>query len=70
MQQTSAPIEVIVYPGVHHAFDVTELKPSRPSAGRWVEYDEAAARDAEAKTRVFLTDQLTTVAPAPRVKPQ
>ena len=38
----------------NHAFDVVELKPGIRSLGRWVEYDEPAARDAEQKLRAFL----------------
>ena len=55
----SAPIDLILYPGVQHAFDVTQLKPGRSSIGQWgLEYDEVAARDAEAKTLEFLTGHL------------
>jgi dienelactone hydrolase len=54
----SATIDLTVYPGVHHAFDVAQLKPGRSAGGRWVEYDEPAARDAEKKTRAFLAAQL------------
>jgi len=57
-------------PGVHHAFDVAQLKPGRSSAGRWLEFDEPAARDAEEKTRAFLADNLVSIAetqqPGPR----
>jgi len=49
-----ATIALTVYPGVHHAFDVAELTPGMRSLGRWVEYDEPAARDAEHKVRAFL----------------
>ena len=60
----SASIGVTVYPGVHHAFDVAQLKPGRSSDGRWLEYDEVAARDAEEKTRAFLAEHLAGM-PAP-----
>src|SRR5262249_3592385 len=50
-QPDSASIDLTVYPRVHHAFDVAQLKPGRSSDGRWLEYDEPAARDAEQKTR-------------------
>jgi dienelactone hydrolase len=54
----SATIDLTIYPGVHHAFDVTQLKPGRGAGGRWVEFDELAARDAEERTRAFLAAQL------------
>ena len=53
-----ATIALTVYPGVHHAFDVAELTPGMRSMGRWVEYDEPAARDAEQKLRAFLAANL------------
>ena len=53
-----ATIALTVYPGVHHAFDVAELTPGMRSLGRWVEYDEPAARDAEQKLRAFLAANL------------
>ena len=62
----SASIDLTVYPGVHHAFDVAQLKPGRSSAGRWMEYDEPAARDAENKTRAFLADHLVSMPAVPR----
>jgi dienelactone hydrolase len=63
----SASIDLTVYPGVHHAFDVAQLKPGLRSLGRWLEYDELAARDAEEKTRTFLADHLMRMpAPQPR----
>jgi len=62
----SASIDLTVYPGVHHASDVVQLKPGRSSDGRWLEYDEPAARDAEKKTRAFLSDHLVSVPAAPR----
>jgi len=43
-----------------------QLKPGRSSDGRWLEYDEPAARDAEKKTRAFLSDHLVSVPAAPR----
>ena len=54
-----AAIALTVYPGVHHAFDVAELTPGIRSLGRWVEYNEPAARDAEQKLRAFLAANLT-----------
>jgi dienelactone hydrolase len=54
----SAPIAMTIYPGVHHAFDVAWLQPGRRSFGHWIEYNEAAARDAEEMTRAFLAAHL------------
>ena len=59
-------IDLTVYPGVHHAFDVAQLKPGRGPNGRWLEYEEPAARDAEKKTRAFLADHLVSMPAAPR----
>jgi len=53
-----ATIALTVYPRVHHAFDVAELTPGMRSLGRWVEYDEPAARDAEQKLHAFLAANL------------
>ena len=54
----SAPIELTLYPGVHHSFDVEWLQPGRLSEGRWMEYDEPAAKDAEARVKAFLAAHL------------
>jgi dienelactone hydrolase len=48
-----APIALTVYPGVHHNFDVALLTPGVSYRGFWLEYNEAAAKDAEEKTRAF-----------------
>jgi dienelactone hydrolase len=53
LRSRSASIDLTVYSGVHHACDVAQLKPGRSSAGRWLEFDEPAARDAKEKTRAF-----------------
>jgi dienelactone hydrolase len=53
-----APITLTVYPGIYHAFDVSELKPGIRSLGHWLEYNERAARDAEEKVRAFLDANL------------
>jgi dienelactone hydrolase len=53
-----ATITLTVYPGAYHAFDVAQLKPGMRVLGHWVEYDEAAARDAEQKLRAFLAANL------------
>jgi dienelactone hydrolase len=53
-----ATIALTVYPGVHHAFDVAELKPGIHLLGHWIEYNEPAAKDAEQKLRAFLAAHL------------
>ena len=65
-QPDSASIDLTVYPDVHHAFDVAQLKPGRAPDGRWLEYDEPATRDAENKTRAFLADHLVSMPAVPR----
>jgi dienelactone hydrolase len=45
---------------------VAQLKPGRSSDGRWLEYDEPAARDAEQKTRAFLAEHLVSVPATPQ----
>jgi dienelactone hydrolase len=52
-----------VYPGAHHAFDVTQLKPGVRSLGHWLEYNEPAARDAAQKLRAYLSAQLGGIPP-------
>jgi dienelactone hydrolase len=48
-----AAIDLVVYPGAHHNFNFRVLTfPRYP--GRWLEYNEATAQDAEAKMRAFL----------------
>ena len=57
-----APITLTVYPGAHHGFNFEMLQPGRSSLGHWLEYNEPAARDAEAKVRAFLAIHLGTAA--------
>jgi dienelactone hydrolase len=56
-----APIDLSVYPGAYHAFDVAELKPGVRFLGHWLEYNEPAARDAEQKLRAFLAMNLAGI---------
>ena len=56
-------VELVVYPGAHHAFDIVAFNPGRSLRGRWVEYNEAAAKDAEEKTRAFLDAHLVEISP-------
>jgi dienelactone hydrolase len=48
------PIDLVVYPGVHHGFYYPELQPGRAMLGRWLEYNEDAAADASRRMRQFL----------------
>jgi dienelactone hydrolase len=52
-----AVIDLIVHPGAHHNFNFRVLTAPR-SPGRWLEYNEAAAQDAEEKMRNFLAANL------------
>jgi dienelactone hydrolase len=55
-------IDLIVYPGAHHNFNFRVLTfPRWP--GRWLEYNEPAAQDAEAKMRAFLAVHLGGTSP-------
>lgn len=53
-----ATLDLVVYPGVHHAFDVDWFQPGRRVNGRWFEYNEHAASDAWDRVRVFLSTNL------------
>ena len=53
-----ATIALSIYPGAYHGFDVAELKPGIRFLGHWLEYNEAAAKDAEQKVRAFLAANL------------
>ena len=48
------PIELVVYPSVHHSFYYPELQPGRKIFGYWLEYNEEAAADATRRMREFL----------------
>ncbi len=52
------PIELVVYPGVHHSFFYPELQPGRKIFGHWLEYNEEAATDATRRMREFLKRHL------------
>jgi dienelactone hydrolase len=58
-----APIALTVYPGVYHNFDVSLLTPGVRYGGYWLEYNDAAAKDAEEKTRAFLDAHLVETSP-------
>jgi dienelactone hydrolase len=52
------PIDLVVYPNVHHGFYYPELQPGRAMLGRWLEYNEDAATDASRRMRQFLDRHL------------
>ena len=52
------PLELVVYPGVHHSFYYPELQPGRKIFGHWLEYNEEAATDATRRMREFLKRHL------------
>ena len=52
------PIDLVVYPQVHHGFYYPELQPGRTMLGRWLEYNEEAATDASRRMREFLKRHL------------
>jgi dienelactone hydrolase len=52
------PIDLVVYPRVHHGFYYPELQPGRTMLGRWLEYNEEAATDASRRMREFLRRHL------------
>jgi dienelactone hydrolase len=52
------PIDLVVYPNVHHGFYYPELQPGRTMLGRWLEYNEQAATDASRRMREFLNRHL------------
>ena len=58
-----SPLDVRRRPGVHHNFDVTQLTPGVRYLGNRLEYNEPAAKDAEAKTRAFLAAHLGGTSP-------
>jgi dienelactone hydrolase len=53
-----APWPISSYADAHHAFDVVWLQPGRRVLGHWIEYNDAAARDAEAKVHEFFAAHL------------
>ena len=63
-----APLTLIVYPGVHHNFDVALLTPGARYKGFWMEYNEPATKDAEEKTRGFLDAHLAETSPGEPTK--
>jgi dienelactone hydrolase len=53
-----APVQLTVYPGAYHAFDIPTLKDGRRYFGHWLAYDADAAHRANAAMHDFLARQL------------
>jgi dienelactone hydrolase len=53
-----APVQLVTYPGAHHAFDVQIFQPVRMMFGHWTEYNAGAAEDSRRRMRAFLADYL------------
>ena len=51
-------VELVVYPGAYHAFDVLSLQPGRTIFGHWLEYNADASNDANRRIRKFLAQHL------------
>jgi dienelactone hydrolase len=51
-----SPVQLIVYPGAYHSFDVP--RSGRRYFGHWLEHNAAADEQASEETRRFLTEQL------------
>lgn len=54
-----APVDLIVYPGAYHAFDVPILVRGRTMFGHWLKYDEDAAPRSVRAMHDFLAAQLS-----------
>jgi dienelactone hydrolase len=64
-----ARLDLVVYRGVYHAFDVDRFQPGRAVRGHWFQYNEPAANDTRERVRGFLATNLsglTTEKPASR----
>ena len=63
-RREGAAVELTVYPGAYHGFDVGLLQPGIRYLGHWLEYNEPAAKDAEKKVRAFLAANLCGAPPS------
>jgi dienelactone hydrolase len=52
------PVDLIVYPGAYHGFYYTYLQPGRTIFDHWLEYNGAAADDADSRLQQFLDRHL------------
>lgn len=57
-RRAGAAINMTVYPGAYHAFDVAQLDPGIQTLGHRYEYNRSAAKDGETKVRAFLAENL------------
>jgi dienelactone hydrolase len=53
-----APVQLVTYPGAHHAFDIQMLEPGTMMFGHRTEYNAEATTDAHRRIRAFLADYL------------
>lgn len=53
-----APVQLTVYPGAYHAFDIPTLQDGRKYFGHWLKYDADATHRANAAMHDFLAEQL------------
>jgi dienelactone hydrolase len=53
-----APVQLTVYPGAYHAFDIRTLQDGRKYFGHWLKYDADATHRANAAMHDFLAEQL------------
>jgi dienelactone hydrolase len=53
-----APVELVIYPGAHHAFDAPALQPGLVIFGHRLEYNAEADGKSREATRAFLAQQL------------
>jgi dienelactone hydrolase len=53
-----APVDLVIYPGAYHAFDISILQPGRSYFGHWLEYSAEADQNARAAMRAFLARRL------------
>ena len=51
-----ARVDLYVYPGAYHGFNLRELRPGIRVLGHWLEYNKPAALDAWEKVRTFLAE--------------
>ncbi len=54
-----ADVELDIYPDAHHGFDISSLQPGRAMFGHWLEYNDAAANDANDRMKAFLARHLS-----------
>jgi dienelactone hydrolase len=59
-----AEIELVIYPGVFHAFDVDWFQPGRDVRGHRFEYNPSASEDAQNRVRNFLEKTVNHVVPS------